>query len=519
MDNQRQRRFYGVTLMGGAALVLTSCGGSDVGLDNAEEFLEEATSAWLDSLPSDNVAVHEDAGCFFLVDGEGEVTGELACGGARTLFAEDGEVWDVTEFDYSEDSDGEITAEFDEDILAEAEMEISRPEGNIVDAGGDDAPEALDEIEAPSRPEADSGLIVAPSPQDQEDDAVDTSGGSLVEGEEVSDGAYTVSEETNPEDSEIVTPAGIVTIEELGAAETVTVEGVPGQRGVDDDQSAVPHAPADGETFRYVWASFAANELPEAPENNAYLDLGDEQIELTSLEGGALVSVPDSGAELVVTTGEDTEQRYDILTGQRDSDPVTDGFYVENRHQPDADITLDFPDFEDTITEEEVGSPSQAGDLTISTETVVESYTITAWNPMMGWASEGEAWLELNWEASVSRDGDARAGYYRANEDQPSVVDWSITVDDTTIEERYESTDAGRNGGNSFGEVTVIAIPADFETISLDAEITSHWDEQPVTVEHEGTELPFDETHDSENEDEGEVDEDGPLDEDENTGW
>lgn len=42
-------------------------------------------------------------------------------------------------------------------------------------------------------------------------------------------------------------------------------------------------------------------------------------------------------------------------------------------------------------------------------------------------------------------------------------------------------------------------------------------DEQPVTVEHEGTELPFDETHDSE--DEGEVDEDGPLDEDENTGW
>lgn len=515
MRNPRRSKLFGATLTGGVAVMLTSCGGGNVsGLDNAEDFLDEATEAWLESLPSDNMAIHDDAGCFLVVDADEEVTGELACGGARSLFAEDGEVWDTTTFDYSEDSDGDVLAEFDENILSAAQMEVPRPEANVVDADGNEAPSALDEVEAPSQPQADGGLVVTPTPDSQNGEGTDSVTGSLL-GDEFSRGTYAGGEDSSPERSEIITPAGTITVEALGSAETVTVDGVPGQRGVPEDESAVPHAPADGETFTYLWTSFQENELPEAPENDAYLDLGDEQIDLSSLEGGGLVSVPDSGADLVVTTGEDIEQRYDLTTGVRESDPITDGFYIENRYQPEAGITLDFPDFEDTLTEDDVNSPSQAGDLTISTEATIDSYSINAWNPQMGWADEGEAWLEVNWEADVSRDGDAGAGYYRANDDQPSVVNWDITVDDQTIEESYESTDPGRNGGDSFGEVSVIAIPADFESISVSAEITSHWDEQAVTVEHEGTDLPFEESHDSEDS----IDEDAPVDEDENTGW
>jgi len=433
----------GVRLLGGSAIQTAQ---GDV--DNADEFLSTVTQDWTSSLPQEYITLSDDPQCYYVLDDEGLVTEEIACGGARRAAVADGAVWDLWEFTAWTDSDGTITAA---DASA-TEQSVTRPRGTLVDASGDEAPDGIADLEAPPLPHAEAGVILP----------------------EVVDDLSLVDEVKPGDAGTVITPAGTLTISSIATVETVDASILEQEA---EDEAASVFQPAEGEEFRVVEYSFEPSEteadaaltLDHAGQQDQIAQLVESDRGWGAPEGAQarfLASVPTDGEAQLVVSSDGHDQRIDLSTGERVKDPVAQTYYRDVTQQ---DINKTF-----TLDDKDIEVKDEDEPETLATELSVSSAQITPYAPegsgAEGWAEEGKAWLLLHFTNSAEVDG------YRYDTTDVT-IDWSVTSGEETTE---GSTKFEDGYGNTDG-IAAIPVPAEATKISVAPTLT-------VTVE--GSDLP-----------------------------
>lgn len=415
---------------------LVSGGGirSDQGrITNAEEFLDDAEQEWRAELPAEGVAVSDDAACFFVIGSDDETTGEVACGGVRRHDADAEHVWDVGSFDAFDSGDGVEASYF---YLEESSVE--RPSGTLRDGSGEEAPGDVDDVEAPTLPQADAGLVVP----DFDAESVE------------------LTDAVEPGDAgRVRVPGALVEITSVA-----TVAAIQPRDSYDPDD--VPEAPADGESFRVVDYTVTATEGVDASyddRTSVELDTGADQVAVADLdlygtEVTLLVSAPEGASLVFVSDGH--EQRVDLATGERAPDPVADTYYrpgidqevAQQQRWPDRQVRLD----------------GEQADVTL--ETTVESVHLTPYLSTeleaseQGWAADDTAWLV------IAVEGDqAEVACCVSGDVSKTTVRWTVTAGDKTYRppvQRLESYAVDAS-------YVVVAVPATTTEFALAADATS----------------------------------------------
>lgn len=441
-----------VIVIGGGVLGVRSLFGSgietaDGTIDNAEEFLTQVSNDWNSSLTSDHLTLSENPQCYYVLDAEGLATGDLACGGVRRVNVDDGATWDVWEFTAWEDPDGTITAADPEPV----EMSVTRPEGTLVDAQGNEAPQDVGQLEAPPLPQAEAGLVIS-----------DLSPG------------LTLTDKVQPgEAGTVITPAGVLQIDSIATAETLRADVVPDMANT--DAAARAYRAADGEKFRVVEFSFDPSEAEVAAALSLTYDGQQKQIaqlaEGSRGWGGSgaasyriLVSVPaDGGAQLVVSS-DGHDQVVDLASGDRADDPIAATYYRDVTQQ-DINAAL-------TLGEKQIDVENSDDPLEVSGQLAIGSVSLTPYSPSEGWADEGKAWLIVNY--TTSTEGFTWSTY------RPAAIDitWSMS---SGGQESEASTSVEADYGNTDG-VASIPVPADTSKVSISptVEITLEASSQPT---------------------------------------
>lgn len=535
-----------------SALLISSCGSSGEGVggietsdgetvENAQSFLTEATQQWQETIPEENVEVSDSAGCFFAVDEEDAVTGDIACGGVRTTTAEDGEVWDLGEFEVRENSENEMNARAIDDWISQMERGVQRPAAALVDAEGESAPQAIDEIPAPPMPQLDSGLTLSAAalPED------------LVQPDD--------DQVTPDAEGEIITPAGSVQLESVATLETIPVQtpdSDTGDNGAVDDDGAVeegdpfggtqdgdsdldtddgevivdlqgePHAPADGENFLVLEYTFTPEDnsddgwMTEENDYSASLALNDGGAQQTLAHfdasggysgseedaGQLLVSVSEDDANLVVSAS-GLDQELSLPSGERADNDVARGYYRDVTEQ-DENHEFDIADQTVTLNDNEYDTSlylnlQQAG-LTAFTEEGGGD----------GWAEPDMAWLLLEFDAVLEADS------WRPQflEYSPSI---EVTDESGETHSASRTEDISRASWNESYQIAV-QVPADAENLSFTQSVESRMEDSDdiigISFAAESYDLAFPQDDESQDDGDGEhSDEESEDDSDEDT--
>lgn len=387
------------------ALVLALTGGADIRNDegeigNAEDFLTSAQREWRSELPDQHISMSDDAACFYLLDDEDLITGKIACGGARRAGAADGNVWDMYSYSVFMDEDGNQTAA----ELEPGDVGASRPSGQLVNVDGDEPAEDVDALAAPPLPRAPSGLAVADA-----------------------HGKASVTDTINPgEAGRVITPGGTLQVTSVATQPTVASQQLSGT-GAQLDRSVPLYGPAEGETFRRIEMTFQSMEWDawseETPEDvTVSFRSAGQQTELRTFsyddfthdEAPTFSSVVSAreGAELVISSA-GHDQVIDLATGKRAADPVADTYYRRVTKQ-DVNEKVNFERQTVALDGDQDG---------VRPAVTVNSVELTPYAPSwvsdQGWATSGNAWALVSFDAKVEFNG------YTFNSDDGSTLTWS----------------------------------------------------------------------------------------------
>lgn len=335
--------------------------------------------------------------------------------------------------------------------------------------GGDDSAEA--EFEQSGSGEetarADDATVPADEERVPEDDADQdaeqprTDPGFTFEGlsREV-----TVTDSQQPDEGQVITPTGTLTVTEVETIEAVAAEEIGlepeyAEGGdVDGDADPLDYAPAEGEEFRVLNLSFSQDEGAEHGETTSValasdgsqehlVDLGGEQ------ELRILISVPREAQLVVSCDGHD--QYMDALSGEREDDEVAAGYYRDVTGQ---DVNHTFPtETVDLAITSERGS--QEG--VVNFDAHVSSANLAGWAEGEGWASEGEAWLVVEWN------------YEAGLEDYPMGVDieeaW-FTLSAAAKGETYSQEEHAESVVPRGEVTTAFSVPVDVVDVDISLE-------------------------------------------------
>ena len=307
--------------------------------------------------------------------------------------------------------------------------------------------EAVAETAAPQLPETEPGLIYPDFPQ-----------------------GASVAETLTPEQNQVITPAGTLTIESVETLNSVVASDIgmdiSGEYDIEEAPQTAVQA-AHGEVFRVVKLYFEprfsdTNTPEELPAASLSVKHSGQQTHISDFNepevSRILFSVPEDDAQLVITS-DGHEQSIDVLTGERvieEDDPAA-GYYRDTTVQ---DIHHDFQIENDAIqVMSGLGNNAEAEDANVFYDLQVRSATLSGWTRETGWASPGEAWLTVDWGYDFSHD-------FLRSSVTPRLVqtDLTLTADlpDTTLEERHVEED-----GSSEDVRTVFAVPVDTTDIDL----------------------------------------------------
>lgn len=469
------------------AVVLTGCGGQGGSgepetpegepIVNASEFLADASAEWEDSLSGQNLERSDDPACYFVLNEEEQVTGDLACGGTRSATGAEGEVWTVGEFEIRENSAEEMNASLQDGWLFRASSGATRPAGGVVDAEGEAAPESIDAIAAAPLPQVASGVSFS--------------------GESVPTDLVQPSDETTSPGSlgTVVTPAGTLVFNSVAVLETVPVA-----EGVEDgdillDSGGEDHAPADGEEFMVLDYEFtAAGQSESGDEYSAALavNAGGQQQTLAEHESVSgfwgddsspvsdrvLLSVSDDDPHLIVSSA-GVDQRVDLPSGERVESDETNAYYRDVTEQ-DVNHEFSIPDQTVSVDDE---------DLELSVYLSLRSASLTAHTSVgggEGWAEPDMAWVLLEFDTvmEVERWG-------------PRVLDAAPEVVVTADGEEYSSSqtiDVDATAWNS-EYWAAVQVPADAVDLSvaqaIDVRVEQRNDIATVSFAADSYELSF----------------------------
>lgn len=239
-----------------------------------------------------------------------------------------------------------------------------------------------------------------------------------------------VTDTVRPGDAgRIVTPSGTLNIESVETIDSVRAEDIglepvfpepeePAESAEEEDVTTdvsqmdpLDYVAAEGEGLRVITMSF------DGTDDEAGYDVISA---LSVLHGGAqnhvadlssdqsfrvLIAAAEDGSSQVVVSADGHDQHVNILTGEREDDEVAAGYYRQVTNQ-DLNHSLSAPTSTVDIVED--GSNAEGTDdygRVYSSDLDFEAYLTSArlagWAPGEGWATEGEAWLVLDWESTA----------------------------------------------------------------------------------------------------------------------
>lgn len=297
----------------------------------------------------------------------------------------------------------------------------------------------------PQLPEAEAGLVVADISQEA-----------------------AVLDTLRPENNEIITPAGTLTVQEVEIVESVAATEVDADAGAEQDELG----PAAGEAFRILNFSFAPDERTQGygddvldVEADLALNAGGQQQHLSDLDDEedyrTLVSVPqDDGAQLVVSS-QGHDQYIDVLTGERTAE-AQDAAATYYRDITSQDLNHAFPIPSDGIPIERTAGSAEQDDAPVDYSLRINSAELTAWSPEDGWAAPGEGWLAIDWSYDIESD---LAFYTVSGELQDLDLTLTAELADETLE--FNTKNAGGRRSVSDEHLTYLAVPEDIVEADL----------------------------------------------------
>lgn len=282
--------------------------------------------------------------------------------------------------------------------------------------------------------------------------------------------SLTVAESLRPEQNQIITPAGTLSVGTVEVLDTVEAADIgmdiPVESTGDEPQTTVQ--PTPGEVFRIVTFRFEPHTMEdkspeELPAASLSLNNTGQQTHLYDFDSSEdfriLFSVPQDGDAQLVIASEGHEQHIDVLTGERvvtEDDPAA-GYYRDTTHQ---DINHRFPIDDDVIQVlSGFDSPGEEDDATISYDLQLRSASLSGWTPDHGWASPGDAWLSIDWGYDFTND-------YLRSSVPPRLVETDLTLtadlNDMTLEDRVVEEDGSRDD-----VLSVLSVPVDTTDVTL----------------------------------------------------
>lgn len=297
----------------------------------------------------------------------------------------------------------------------------------------------------PQLPEAKAGLVVADISQEA-----------------------AVLDTLRPENNEIITPAGTLTVQEVEIVESLAATEVDADAGAEQDELG----PAAGEAFRILNFSFAPDERTQGygddvldVEADLALNAGGQQQHLSDLDDEedyrTLVSAPqDDGAQLVVSS-QGHDQYIDVLTGERTAE-AQDAAATYYRDITTQDLNHAFPIPSDGIPIERTAGSAEQDDAPVDYSLRINSAELTAWSPEDGWAAPGEGWLAIDWSYDIESD---LAFYTVGGELQDLDLTLTAELADETLE--FNTKNAGGRRSVSDEHLTYLAVPEDIVEADL----------------------------------------------------
>lgn len=278
----------------------------------------------------------------------------------------------------------------------------------------------------------------------------------------------TVTDTQRPESDEVITPTGTLSIDEVETIESVAPEEVgldPQYEDEDeDDFDAEPldYAPAEGEEFRVLNLSFSPDDeadhgtstsvaISDGGAQDHLFDLGSEQ------QHRVLVSASDDAQLVISSDGHD--QYVDIYTGEREEEEIAAGYYREITQQdpshtfPIEDGSLPLLDRND-----EVADPFE-----VEYDFHISSVRLVGWDEENGWASEGEAWLQVDYVFEFEVDAPAPNSGAGIEE-----IDWTLRAESEGEEFTYDYGERIGGPRHSYGDEGTASFAVPIETVDLD---------------------------------------------------
>ena len=223
----------------------------------------------------------------------------------------------------------------------------------------------------------------------------------------------TTSDTIRPEKGDVTTPNGTLEVKQIEALDDIKAATGDLEAVFDEETGEeIPYGPAEGDVFRIFDLSYVpGGELfdeSDRPGTDLSLLINGKQIHLAELstqsQARYLVSVPADGSAKFVVSSDGHDQFIDLLTGEREDDPIADVYY--------RDVIRQEPHHKFQIPTTKLGATysDQTGTADISYDFRLASAELTPWQPDEGWAEEGRAWLALDWEYAV--DNGTSDGFY-----------------------------------------------------------------------------------------------------------
>ena len=276
----------------------------------------------------------------------------------------------------------------------------------------------------------------------------------------------TVTDTQRPENDEVITPTGTLSINEVETIESVGPQevGLDPQYEEDDeedyDAEPLDYAPAEGEDFRVLNLSFTPDEsadhgtstsvaISDGGAQDHLFDLGNQQ------EFRVLVSASEEAQLVVSSDGHD--QHVDIRTGEREADEVAAGYYREITQQdpshtfPIEDGSLPMLDRNDEATD------AYEADYDFH----ISSVRLVGWDEENGWASEGGTWLQVDYVFEI----DAQGPNWGSGIEE---VDWTLHAGAEGEEFTYDYGERIGGPRDNYGDESTASFAVPIETVDLD---------------------------------------------------
>lgn len=272
----------------------------------------------------------------------------------------------------------------------------------------------------------------------------------------------TATETIRPENAEIITPSGTLTINSVQEVAAVAPTEI-GLDAVDgDDGEPRDYGAAEGESLRIVDVSYMPDEefpADDAPTTELSIEVGGAQEHLSTLDDQQdhriLVSAAQDGSAQLIVSSEGHDQAVDVLTGERADDEVAAAYYLPTtRQEPHHTFPIDdgaLPTKSGTTPEE---------DVTTTYSFQIDAATLTAWTASDGWADPGQAWLVVDWTYTVTAAHPVISG--RIDRFDAAL---EVTAGDEVAEDTVHDEDKG--GDVTGAKSTSVAVPIETTDVAL----------------------------------------------------